>query len=184
MSSFIDVKKQSGASAGPVDRFIEQMGLVAQLENLPRIAGRLFGLFVVEGGPLNIREIADRLRVSRASISTNARVLAQLGLLERAAVAGDRQDYYQLAPDPYRNLVTGLVQKMALAHQIVAKAAEEFPAERKTAKQRVAELAAYYQIATEMIAEVGERCGQRWGAGNTAASDLPDDDHLIKSGGD
>jgi DNA-binding transcriptional regulator GbsR (MarR family) len=158
-------------SSAPVDRFIEQMGLVAQMENLPRIAGRIFGLFLVEGGPLNLREVAERLRVSRASISTNARILTQLGLLERSAKPGDRQDYYQLSPDPYRNLVTGMVQKMTLAHQIVARAADDFPSDRPEAKRRVGEMALFYQITAETIAEVSERCAALWDAATPAGDD-------------
>ena len=154
--------ERHASTAEPVARFIEQMGLVAQMENLPRIAGRIFGLFLVEVGPLNLREVAERLSVSRASVSTNARVLAQLGLLERSAKPGDRQDYYQLAPDPFRNLVTGMVQKMSLAHQIVAKAADDFPADKVEAKRRVEELATFYQISADTIAEVSQRCADIW----------------------
>ena len=161
------------STADPVGRFIEQMGLVAQMESLPRIAGRIFGLFLVEVGPLNLREVAERLSVSRASVSTNARVLAQLGLLERSAKPGDRQDYYQLAPDPFRNLVTGMVQKMSLAHQIVAKAADDFPAGKVDAKRRVEELATFYRISAETIAEVSQRCADIWGGTTPGGSHDP-----------
>lgn len=148
------------AKTDPVARFIEQMGLVAQLENLPRIAGRLFGLLLVEADTaFNLRELAERLRVSRASISTNARVLAQLGVIQRVAVAGDRQDYYQLSPDPFRKLVTGMLQKMTLAQQLIAKVAEEFPPDRAEAKHRVEKLANHYRIAAETIVEIDRRCG-------------------------
>jgi DNA-binding transcriptional regulator GbsR (MarR family) len=160
------------AGARVVARFIEQMGLVAQMENLPRIAGRIFGLFLVEDGPLNLRAVAERLRVSRASVSTNARVLAQLGLLERWAEPGDRQDYYRLSSDPYRNLVTGMVRKMTLAYQTVAKAADDFPSEH-TAKRRVEDLAHFYRISAETIAEISQRCSDAWNVAGSASGDLP-----------
>lgn len=67
-----------------------------QNENMPRIAGRLFGLLLLEGGPFSFAELAERLDVSRASISTNARFLTSQGMIQRVAVPGDRQDHYAI----------------------------------------------------------------------------------------
>ncbi|MGD9480393.1 GbsR/MarR family transcriptional regulator [Shinella sp. G-2] len=80
----------------PPQDFVETMGMYFQGENMPRIAGRLYGLLLLEGGPFSFSELAERLDVSRASISTNARMLAAQGMIQRVAVPGDRQDHYAI----------------------------------------------------------------------------------------
>src|SRR5690606_21420618 len=62
-----------------VTRFIEQMGMSAQADGVPRIAGRIFGYFVINGGPISFTQLAQELQVSRASVSTNLRILASIG---------------------------------------------------------------------------------------------------------
>jgi len=89
----------------PVDDFIEKVGLICERDNLPRIAGRVLGFLIVEEGAFSLRELAERLQVSRASVSTNARMLTEIGLAERVARPGDRQDYYQLAPNPFHRML-------------------------------------------------------------------------------
>ena len=54
-----------------IERFIEGFGLLMQQDGLPRIAGRMLALFIVEGGPFSFSELAEKLQVSRGSISTN-----------------------------------------------------------------------------------------------------------------
>jgi DNA-binding transcriptional regulator GbsR (MarR family) len=67
------------------ERFIEQLGLVLQGGGLPRIAGRLMGLMNFDGRPYSFGELAVELQISRDSISTNARILEQMGIIERMA---------------------------------------------------------------------------------------------------
>ena len=96
----------------PLDRFVEQFGITAKQEGLPRIAGRLMGWFVVHGGPASLSELAETLNVSRASISTNARLLEQLGVLERVAMPGERQDFYRFSENPYSRLLETHVERL------------------------------------------------------------------------
>ena len=105
-------------SAKP-ETFIEGMGVVAQADGLPRIAGRLIGVMVLEQGPFSFSDLAIKLGVSRASISTNTRLLENMGVIERIGKAGDRQDYFQLADDPYIKLLHGLVFRMNKAQKLV-----------------------------------------------------------------
>jgi DNA-binding transcriptional regulator GbsR (MarR family) len=84
------------------DRFIERMGrLFEETEGLPRIAGRIVGLLLITPDECSIDEMAERLAVSRASISIDARRLEQCGVVERVTHKGDRRDYYRIAPDHY-----------------------------------------------------------------------------------
>lgn len=133
------------------ERFIEQMGLICAAESMPRIAGRLFGLFLVEGRALSIHQIADRLVVSRASVSTNARMLEGLGVLERVGVPGDRQDYYVLAHNPYHRLLIGLVARMKRAHDALVEAANGFAPGMGATSQRVMKLAVFFLQSSQAV---------------------------------
>jgi DNA-binding transcriptional regulator GbsR (MarR family) len=132
-------------------RFIEQMGLIAQGHSLPRIAGRILGLLVLEGRPFGLRELAERLQVSRASVSTNARLLADLGVIGRIAKPGDRQDYYELGPDPYARLLKGVSRRMTAAHETIREADASIGALDEGAHQRLRELAAFYKAAADSL---------------------------------
>ena len=113
----MSAKLNDDAAAVPVREdakanFIEQHGLAAKQDGLPRIAGRIMGWFVINGGPISLTELASELSVSRASISTNARLLEGLGVLTRVAIPGERQDFYQIADSPYARLLEGYVHRM------------------------------------------------------------------------
>jgi biotin operon repressor len=74
-------------------------------DGLPRIAGRIFGFLLLEPDACSLDDMASALGVSKASVSTDARQLERLGLIERVGKAADRRDYYRIAPDmPVRAL--------------------------------------------------------------------------------
>ena len=88
-------------------RFIEGMGLALEEDRLPRIAGRLVGLLILSPQPLRFDHLAERLGVSRGSISTNTRLLENMGVIERVTRPGDRRDYFRINEHP------GLLQRIA-----------------------------------------------------------------------
>ena len=84
------------------DRLIERLGLVfEESDRMPRIASRILGLLLLTPGECSIDQMAERLQVSRASISVDARRLEECGVVERVTRKGDRRDYYRIAPDHY-----------------------------------------------------------------------------------
>ncbi len=130
-----------------IERFVEQMGLVAQADGLPRIAGRIMGLLVIQTGPFSFTELAEQLQVSRGSISTNTRLLESLGVIERVTHTGERQDYFQLAPNPYAKLLEGVVQRMSKAHALVTCTQEALPKRMKSAQSNLNDLGEFYRTA-------------------------------------
>ena len=80
------------------EHFVEKLGCFFESEGAPRTAGRILGLMLLTPGELALDDIADRLQVSKASVSTNARKLEVGGVLERCSHPGDRRDYYRI-PD-------------------------------------------------------------------------------------
>ena len=75
-------------------RFIEDMGLYFENQGTPRIGGRILGLLMIAHEPLSAEDISKILRVSRASVSTNMRLLTSSGMIEKAPVLHDRTTYY------------------------------------------------------------------------------------------
>ncbi|MGH8137586.1 MAG: GbsR/MarR family transcriptional regulator [Steroidobacteraceae bacterium] len=100
------------------DRFIEQLGRLAEGEGLPRTAGRMMGVLMIAGAPRSIADLAARLKVSRASISTNSRLLQSLAIADLISEPGSRRDYLQISGDPCGSLLTlglGRMQSMCTA---------------------------------------------------------------------
>ena len=79
--------------------FIEQIAVLLETDGLPRVAGRLFGLLLVTEELRSLDDLAEQLGVTKASISVNARLLEQKGVVERVSMPGDRRDYYRIADD-------------------------------------------------------------------------------------
>lgn len=128
-----------------VDAFVEHMGRVAQGDGLPRIAGRLFGFLIIHAGPYSLGDLAGHLAVSRASVSTNARLLERLGVLVRVSRAGDRQDYYQLHAEPYPALMRGIAERNREARRGVTRARSALPDSWDAARERLADLETFYE---------------------------------------
>jgi DNA-binding transcriptional regulator GbsR (MarR family) len=103
-------------------RFIEQMGVMTEDEGFPRIAGRIFGYLLLENVERSLDEIAEALGVSRASVSTDARRLAQMGLLERRSRPGDRRDYYMMAASGARRMIESRIQTIQRFHDLLLSA--------------------------------------------------------------
>lgn len=130
------------------------MGLSAQADGLPRIAGRMWGYFIIHGGPSSFAELAQQLAVSRGSISTNARLLRELGIIERIARPGDRQDYHQLAEEPYDRLMAGYVARMRTTVDNIEQVRSALPGEWTEAHHRLDDMLGFYRsamVATEQL---------------------------------
>ena len=109
--------------------FIEQTGLISQTEGLPRIAGRVFGLLIFDGDAVSFGDLATRLQVSRGSISSSIRILEERGLIRRTSKPGERQDYLQLAPDPYATMLEGIQKRNRVIQNDITRTIASLPAE-------------------------------------------------------
>ena len=87
--------------------FIEKTGLVTQAEGVPHIAGRVFGKLSYNGDVVSFGDLATKLQVSRARIRT----LEERGLVKRVTKPGERQDFFQLAPNPYATMLKGIQKR-------------------------------------------------------------------------
>jgi predicted transcriptional regulator len=109
--------------------FIEKTGLVSQAEGLPRIAGRVFGMLIYDGEVVSFGDLATKLQVSRASISTSIRILEERGLVKRVTKPGERQDFFQLAPNPYATMLSGIRKRNQSIRADIAQTIDSLPAD-------------------------------------------------------
>lgn len=130
------------------DDFIELMGLMSQADGEPRIGGRMFGLLLVEGRALTLNEFAQRLGISKASASTNARRLASRGVIEHVK-HGNRQDGYALVPDLYRQMSRTMTERFLLRAEELETMETLLPAGPSGAKERIHGLAQVFRISAE-----------------------------------
>ncbi|HDZ73763.1 MAG TPA: MarR family transcriptional regulator [Aurantimonas coralicida] len=135
-------------------RFIDQMGTHMETEGLPRIAGRLFGLMILELEPISFGDLAHRLGVSRGSISTNSRLIEAKGLIERVSMEGERQDFFRLAEQPYVNMMRGVAARMGETLKSIAEARASLPSNATREDARLQEAEHFFETAVASLADL------------------------------
>ena len=89
-----------------ISSFVEAHGILWEASGLPRIAGRILGwLLLCQPAEQTAADLAEALSASRASISTNTRLLEQFGIVERTARLGKRQTLFRIAPDAWSRVM-------------------------------------------------------------------------------
>lgn len=150
--------------------FIEKIGLIKQAEGLPRIAGRVFGMLIFDGETVSFGDLATRLQVSRASVSTSIRLLEERGLVKRITKPGERQDYFQLAPNPYVTMLEGIQKRTRLTMGEIGQTIDSLP----STAQAVGRLTAYADFYASMDTAVTVALSALDEANNDAAASPKD----------
>ncbi|MDB4951442.1 MAG: hypothetical protein JWM27_4091 [Gemmatimonadetes bacterium] len=147
-----------------VQKFVEQMGLVCEKEGMPRSAGRILGLLLAEEGPFSLDELAEQLQASKASISTNARMLEQHGMIRRVGALGDRRDFYQVEGDPWERMLQVAQDRWRDMVRVFSAASAGFPAENATGRRRLADAGRFHQLLLEESRKLVDTWRERRGA--------------------
>ena len=129
--------------------FIEKIGMIAQSEGVPRIAGRVLAMLLYDGERVSFGQLATALQVSRGSISSSVRMLESQQLIKRVASAGDRQDYFQLVDSAFANMVEASAARARLAAADIEESLKETPMSETGPRARVASYAAFYSAMDE-----------------------------------
>lgn len=140
--------RTSATEAARAD-FIEKIGVIAQTEGLPRIAGRILAMLLYDGERISFRQLADALQVSRGSISSSVRILESQQLIKRVAKPGDRQDYFQVVDNAFANMVEASASRARRAAADIEESLKVIPASEMGPRARVADYAAYYSAMAE-----------------------------------
>lgn len=73
---------------------IEALGQTLDTYGMNRTIGYIYGLLYFEDNPLCLDEIAEKLGVSKATVSINIRLLLKLKMVQKIWMKGSRKDYY------------------------------------------------------------------------------------------
>jgi DNA-binding transcriptional regulator GbsR (MarR family) len=138
---------------GPTAHFIETMGLALESDGLPRIAGRIFGLLLVSAEARSLDELAAELQVSKASISTNARLLEHRGVLEQVSRPADRRDYYQIPHDLFSHTMAQRLARWQQFHEAIGSARTSLPIRSPEVRERLEEFEQAYAYMSRVIRE-------------------------------
>lgn len=94
-------------------RFVEQMGLHADI-GMPRSVARVFGWLVVcQPRHQTARQLQDTLGMSAGSVSAATTTLVRAGIVARHSIAGDRRIYYQIHTDGWHRLLASRLRSVA-----------------------------------------------------------------------
>jgi len=83
------------------NEWVDMAGQEAEWFGFPRIAAELKVLLLLTPGPMSLGEMARRLEVSKASISTNIRILERWRLVRRVYHRGERRNFYEARGNPW-----------------------------------------------------------------------------------
>jgi len=157
-----------------VQKFVEQMGLMCEEDGMPRSSGRILGFLLAEDGPFSLDELAEQLQMSKASVSTNARMLEQHGMIRRVGAPGDRRDFYQVQRDPWESMLQVAQNQWRTMSAMFAEVADALPPENANGCRRLREASRFHLL----LLEASQRLVEMWrerrdadaGAGGKGAS--------------
>jgi DNA-binding transcriptional regulator GbsR (MarR family) len=132
-----------------IKRLIEELGLLFEMEGLPRMAGQIIGHLLFSRSPLvSSAELAEALQVTKGVISTTSRLLIGLELIERVKLMGDRRDYFRLKKRPWFHSFKQELYLISAYRQIAERgmvAIADYENERKEALEEMFELYSFLE---------------------------------------
>ena len=100
--STVDIEKKQFAKK----LFLEDVGMLFEVFNLPRMAGRILGYLLVCNPPHQTAgELMTAIGGSKGSISTMTQLLIHSGLVERIGIPDKRETYYHIKPGAWIELI-------------------------------------------------------------------------------
>lgn len=143
------------------EEFVEKIGVIIQNEGLPRIAGRVLATLVYDGERVSFGELANKLGVSRGSISSSVRLLEDRQVIKRVAKPGDRQDYFEVAEDVYMNLLETSALRARRAYKDIVGTLAKLPLSEAGPHARLKAYADFYDVIDIALTEAAIQMKQR-----------------------
>ena len=94
---------------------IELFVRMADVLNLPRSVGEIYGLLFVSSEPLCLDDCRIRLNISKGSTSQGLKILRSFGAIRTIYIPGDRKDYY-VAETSLRKIAGGFASEQIQPH--------------------------------------------------------------------
>ena len=109
MSSSPQLSSQSPLTTGESE-VIAIFVQMTQVLGVPRSLGEIYGLLFATPQPLSFQDIADRLKLSKGSVSQGLRFLRAVGAIKPVVIAGDRREFFEPETE-LRALVSGFLRE-------------------------------------------------------------------------
>jgi predicted transcriptional regulator len=139
-------------------QYVEHMARVLADWGLPRMASRvIWALMCSEEPAMTAAELAERLGVSPAAISSAVRYGMQINIVAREPVPGSRRDRYRLVDDSWYEVT---IAKMNLIKMLAASAGEGVViagGPDTIAGARLANMRDFYTFVQDTMPELVER---------------------------
>ena len=133
------------------NKFIETLGMIWQAEGAPRIAGQVLGYLILAETPRSLTDIATALGVSKASVSTNVRLLEMRGMSSRVSNLGSRQDLWQASPDPKSGTLLAMSDRFRRNADQIGAIAREFADTAADKREKVVQYAEFYEKSSDFL---------------------------------
>ena len=88
---------------------------MADLLNLPRSVGEIYGILFISSEPLCLDDCRLRLNISKGSTSQGLKILRTFGAIRTVYIPGDRKDYY-VAETSLRKVASGFASEQIQPH--------------------------------------------------------------------
>lgn len=118
-------------------QFIEGMGIYLESLGIRRIGGRILGLLMMAERPLTLDDMARALKVSRASISTNARMSVAVGMVDHVILPGDQRDYDAFSADAWTRRMQVALPQLDMLHQLAERGPTAFDNSNTPGRERL-----------------------------------------------
>jgi DNA-binding transcriptional regulator GbsR (MarR family) len=141
-------------------RFTDRVAALFEHDGLPPIAGRIFALLLVSEEARSLDQLSAELGVSKASASTNARLLAQFGLVEPVHRPGSRRDYYRTADDLFERSMARRLQRWREFTDVIGEGRRTLPLPTPAVRERLER----YEGALSYMADAIGRAMLQWRA--------------------
>ncbi|MEE9367546.1 MAG: hypothetical protein V3V05_01655 [Pontiella sp.] len=88
---------------------------MADVLNLPRSVGEIYGVLFISTKPLCLDDCRVRLNISKGSTSQGLKILRSFGAIRTVYIPGDRKDYY-VAETSLRKIASGFASEQIQPH--------------------------------------------------------------------
>lgn len=130
------------------DSTVAGLGRLARFFGFNEVMGRLYGTLLMSPEALSLDDLADKLQISKGSVSMNMRALERWGMAKEVWMRGDRKKYYKAESDLWqviRNVLSSRERReVQLALEVLSESVGKLQSAQDDLSPEEQELAKYY----------------------------------------
>jgi len=148
----------SKKSLSKKSEFAEDLGILFERMGIPAMAGRIWGWLLVCNPPhQTAAALADAVGASRGSVSTMARLLEQLGLIERVGLPGERSRFFRIRSGGCTELLKAKMRLTTEIRKMSERGLELLKKESPETRRRLLEYRDFYAFFEREFPSIIER---------------------------